>query len=43
MLHHFIQADIAEGLRRFRDEAERIAKLLQTPEVRRDLDGGKDD
>src|SRR6202050_278330 len=24
-------------------EAERIAKLLQTPEVRRDLDGGKDD
>ena len=25
------------------DEAERIAKLLQTPKVRRDLDGGKDD
>ena len=25
------------------DEADRIAKLLQTPEVKRDLCGGKDD
>ncbi len=25
------------------DEADRIAKLLQTPEVKRDLGGGKDD